>query len=90
MSAGLPLFIISVLATIILIAWVLGGAGRKSKRVVIFSIVMLLLFASWAALLFFGVFHPVGSWGMLFGFIVSFAAFFVPMLFNRFNANENI
>jgi hypothetical protein len=89
MSAGLPLIIISILAIVILAAWVHGGVGNRSKRVLLSSLVVLLLTSSWAVLLLFGIFHPVGSWGMAFGFIISIAAFFVPMLYSRLHRNEN-
>ena len=89
MSAGLPLLILSVLATIILVAWSRGGVGNRSIRAKISGVVLILLVASWLALLSFGVFHPIGSWAMGVGFIVSIAAFFVPMVYNKLHSNEH-
>ena len=64
MSAGLPLLILSVLATIILVVWLLSGAGDKVHRIQLVGVVLIILVLSWAALLSFGVFHPIGSWGL--------------------------
>jgi hypothetical protein len=87
MSAALPLLILSVLATIILVTWLRGGAGSWSIRAKISGVVLSLLVASWLALLSFGVFHPIGSWGMGAGFIISIAAFFVPTVYNKLHSN---
>lgn len=89
MSAGTPLFILSALATLILVVWSRGGTGEKSSRIVIAVINFAILVASWVALLSFGVFHPVGSWGMSIGFIVSIASLFVPVVYNKVCSNEN-
>lgn len=89
MSAGILLFILSALATFIFVLWSRGGAGTKSSRVKITVITLAILVASWVALLSFGVFHPVGSWGMSVGFIISIAAFFVPVVYNKVHSNEN-
>ena len=88
MSAGIPLFILSVLATLILVVWSRCGVGAKSSRIKIAVITLCILVASWLVLLFFGVFHPVGVWGMGVGFIVSIAAFFVPVLYRKVHSNE--
>lgn len=88
MSAGFPLFVFSVLAAIILVVWLRNGIGSKSIRVKVTSVFLLLMSASWLTLLSFGVFHPVGSWGMGVGFVVSIAAFFVPIVYNRMSRNE--
>jgi hypothetical protein len=90
MSAGVPLFIFSALATLILVVWSRSGAGAKSNRIKIAVITLAILVASWVALLSFGVFHPVGSWGMSIGFIVSIASFFVPVVYNnKVHRDEN-
>lgn len=89
MSAGVPLLVLSILATVILIVWVRSGAGNRSSRNKLAVITIGLLVASWVTLLSFGVFHPIGSWGMAFGFIVSIAAFFVPMIYNKIHKNEH-
>ncbi|MFT5705632.1 MAG: hypothetical protein ACI8SK_001592 [Shewanella sp.] len=83
MGAGLLLLILSVLATIILVAWALNGQGRKHNRVQISVITLLLLVASWALLLSFGVFNWIGSLGMSLGFIISITVFFIPEIYNR-------
>lgn len=84
MSAGLPLFILSALAVIIIVIWLRYGAGEKNSRVKVASVVLIALAASWLAILSFGVFHPIGSWSMGIGFLVSIAAFFVPAVYNKF------
>lgn len=89
MSAGVPLFILSALASFILVLWSRGEAGTNISRVKIACIILAILVGSWVALLSFGVFHPVGSWGMSVGFIVSIAAFFVPVAYNKVHSNEN-
>ena len=89
MSAGLPLFILSILAIIILVVWSFNGRGNRNYRFFQTSVIIFLLVASWAALLFFGVFHPVGSWAMGLGFIISIGAFFVPIINNKLQRNEN-
>ena len=89
MSAGLPLLILSLLSVIILVVWSRHGSGQRNFRVTATTIIILSLVASWAALLTFGVFHPVGSWGMALGFVISIGAFFVPIVPNRLNRNEN-
>lgn len=87
MSAGIPLLILSVLSTIILVAWLHKGAGHKTHRVIAVGVLLVILLLSWVALLSFGVFHPLGSWGMSVGFIASIFAFFVPMLYNELCSN---
>lgn len=89
MSAGLPLLAVSVLAALILAAWLWGGSGNLRSRAKIAGFTLLLLSTSWLALLLFGVFHPVGSWAMGVGFAVSVAALFIPSVHNRFQENEN-
>jgi O-antigen/teichoic acid export membrane protein len=89
MSAGLPLLILSFLSTIILVVWSRNGSGHRNFRVIATATIILSLVASWAALLTFGVFHPVGSWGIALGFIISIGAFFVPIVHNRFGRNDN-
>lgn len=88
MSAGIPLLILSVLSTIILVVWLRNGAGHKTHRVIAVGFLLVILFLSWVALLSFGVFHPIGSWGMGAGFIASISAFFVPILYNKLCSNE--
>jgi hypothetical protein len=82
MSAGLPLFILSLLSTIILVVWSRNGSGPRNFRVIATRIIIFSLLVSWVALLTFGVFHPVGAWGMGFGFIISIGGFFVPIVRN--------
>ena len=89
MSAGLPLLILSFLSTIILVVWSRNGSGQRNFRVIATVAIILSLLASWAALLSFGVFHPLGSWGMALGFIISIGTFFVPIVHSRFGQNEN-
>ena len=89
MGAGLPLLILSVLATIILVVWLRSGAGDKVHRIKLVGVVLIILASSWVALLSFGVFHPIGSWGMGVGFITSMVAFFVPMVYNKLRSNEH-
>ena len=89
MGAGLPLLILSVLATIILVVWLRSGAGDKVHRIKLVGVVLIILASSWVALLSFGVFHPIGSWGIGVGFITSMAAFFVPMVYNKLRSNEH-
>lgn len=79
MSAGLPLLILSFLSTIILVVWSRNGSGQRNFRVLATATIVLSLVASWATLLAFGVFHPVGSWGMALGFIISIGAFLCPL-----------
>lgn len=90
MSAGLPLLVVAVLASTILAAWLIGGAGSRRKRFAIFCIAMLLLYSSWMALLFYGVFHPIGDFAMVAGFIISFLIMFVPVFLNRVGRNDEI
>lgn len=85
----MPLLVLSILAAAILLIWMRNGAGNRSSRNKVAGITIALLAASWVALLSFGVFHPIGSWGMAFGFIVSIAAFFVPMVYNKVHSNEH-
>ncbi|WP_019622339.1 hypothetical protein [Amphritea japonica] len=89
MSAGIPLFILSALASVILVLWSRGGAGDKSSRIKIAVFTLAILVASWVALLSLGVFHPVGLWGMSVGFIISIASLFVPVVYNKVRSNEN-
>lgn len=89
MSAGLPLLILSILSTIILVVWLRNGAGHRTHRMTAVCVFLVVLFLSWVALLSFGVFHPIGSWGMGVGFITSILAFFVPMLYNKLLSNEH-
>ncbi|WP_461535169.1 hypothetical protein [Spongorhabdus nitratireducens] len=89
MSAGFPLLILNLLSTIILVVWSRNGSGKRDFRVIATAIIVLSLFASWTALLTFGVFHPVGSWGMGLGFIISVGSFFVPIVHNKLGRNEN-
>ncbi len=89
MSAGLALFILSVIATIIFVVWSHSGPGSRGIRIKITCVAFVVLVVSWAALLAFGVFHPIGSFGMGTGFIISIAAFFVPMVYNKLQNNEN-
>ena len=88
MSAELPLLFLSILATVILAVWSCNGSGQRNIRILATAIVVLFLVAAWAALVAFGVFHPVGSWGMGLGFIISIGAFFVPVLSNRFGRDR--
>jgi hypothetical protein len=89
MSAGLPLLILSVLATIILVVWLSSGSGLIVHRIKLASVVLFVLVLSWLVLLYFGVFHPFGSLGMGAAFITSITAFFVPMVYNKFRSNEH-
>lgn len=89
MSAGLPLFILSTLATIILVVWLRCGAGRKIHRAWIAASLLVTLVVSWVTLLSYGAFHPVGSWGMAVGFVVSIVTFIVPMVYNKAQSNEH-
>ena len=88
MSAGLPLLIFSILGTTILVVWVRNGSGDKAHRIRFTCVVIFLLVSSWLALLSFGVFHPVGLCAMAVGFVVSIAAFFIPMVYNKLVSNE--
>ena len=85
----MPLFILSVLSIIILMVWSFNGSGNRNNRVLVASFIILLLVASWGALLSFGAFHPVGSWAMGLSFIISIGAFFVPVAHNKLINNEN-
>lgn len=89
MSAGLPLLIVSTLAVVILVAWLCYGSGQRRHRVCIASLSLIILLGSWVALLTFGVFHPVGLWGMASGFAVSIASLLVPVVYNRLRSNEH-
>jgi hypothetical protein len=90
MGAGLLLLILSVLATIILVAWALNGQGRKHNRVQISVITLLLLVASWALLLSFGVFNWIGSLGMSLGFIISITVFLSLRFIIEFVVNKKL
>ena len=87
MSAGLPLLIFSVLSTMILVVWLRNGAGHKVHRITAAGVLLVILVLSWVALLSFGVFHPIGLWGMGVGFLTSIAAFFVPVVYNKWCSN---
>jgi hypothetical protein len=89
MSAGLPLLMLSALSALILVVWLRNGAGDKTHRIMAVGVLLVILLVSWVALLSFGVFHPIGSWGMGVGFIASIFALFVPMLYNKLCSNEN-
>lgn len=87
MSAGLPLLVLSILAAIILIAWSRGGSDNTVLRVKVAGAILILMVASWVALLSFGVFHPIGTWAMGFGLVVSITAFFVPIVYNKLRSH---
>ncbi|KPZ67637.1 hypothetical protein AN944_03979 [Shewanella sp. P1-14-1] len=89
MSAGLPLLILSVLSTIILVVWLRNGAGDKTHRITAVGVLLVILALSWVALHSFGVFHPIGAWGMVVGFTASIAAFFVPVVYSKWCRNEH-
>ena len=69
--------------------WLRNGSGEKSNRFKIAGVVLIALATSWVALLSFGVFHPIGSWGMGIGFAISIVAFFVPVVYNKLQSNEH-
>lgn len=85
MSAGLPLLLLSSLAILILVVWAVYGKGDRNKRLIIAAVALLLIVMCWTALLNFGVFHPIGAWGMALGYIFSFLALFVPIVWNNLN-----
>ncbi len=86
---GLPLLILSCLATLILVMWARYGKGNRKKRIITASVFILLLLACWVALLNFGLFHPVGLWGMILGFAFSMLAFLVPFISNKLSDYGN-
>jgi hypothetical protein len=77
------------MSSAILLVWSRNGSGQRNVRFILSATIVLLLVASWSALLSFGVFHPIGSWGMGLGFIVSIAAFLLPIVYNRLRHIEN-
>ena len=89
MGAGLPLFILSCLAILILVVWARNGKGKRKIRIYAASIILSALFSYWVALLSVGVFHPVGTYGMALGFVVSICSFFVPAVGNKISRHEN-
>lgn len=89
MSAGLPLFILSCLAILILVVWARNGKGKRKIRIYAASIILFSLFLCWVALLSVGVFHPVGAYGMAVGFIISICSFFIPAVGNKLNRHGN-
>ena len=89
MSAGTPLFLSTILSMLILVIWTLKGSGSKKMRVLTSSLVFVLLISCWVVLLSYGVFHPVGSWGMALGFIISLFSLFIPVIGNRLVRDGN-
>ena len=89
MSAGLPLFILSCLAILILVVWARNGKGVRKIRMYAASTIAFSLLSCWVVLLSVGVFHPVGAYGMALGFIISICCFFVPAIGNKLIRHES-
>jgi len=89
MSAALPLLILSTLSVIILVIWSLKGAKSRNSRILSTLTFVFLLIVSWAILIIFGVFHPVGFSAMGISFIICIGASFVPMVHRKLNSNKD-
>ncbi len=89
MELGLPLLLITVLSTVVLVAWLFGGPGLKKVRRLVAGLFLLPIALAWLALLNFGAFHPVGSWGLLLGFIFAVTGLFVPIIFRKVYDNRS-
>ncbi len=83
MSAGIPLFLLTILSTLILVIWALKGRGSKRIRVLTSGLVFVLLIFCWVVILRFSVFHSAGSWGMIFGFLITLFSLLIPVIGNR-------
>lgn len=89
MSAGIPLFLSTILSMLILVVWTLKGRGSKQIRVLISGLVFVLLASCWAVLLRYGAFHFIGSWGMALGFLIALFSLFIPVIGNRLVRDRN-
>ncbi|BAJ01651.1 YesK-like protein [Shewanella violacea] len=89
MSAGIPLFLSTILSMLILIVWTLKGSGSKKVRVLTSGLVFVLLISCWVVLLSYGVFHPAGSWGMALGFLIALFSLLIPAIGNRLVRDSN-
>jgi len=89
MSAGIPLLLSTILSMLILVVWALKGSGSKKIRVLTSSLVFVLLISCWIVLLNYGAFHPVGSWGMALGFLISLFSLLIPVIGNRLVRDGN-
>ena len=90
MSAGLPLLIISMLALCVVVAWQLRGPGSRPVRRAIAVGFLASIAASWALLISFGVFHPVGGAAMGAGFLLCSVALALPFIWRRLQITGSV
>lgn len=80
MEARLPLLAVSVVASCVVSAWLYGGSGFRSRRLVVAAALIGGLVVCWGVLLAVSIFHPAGAVAAGVGFVLSFAALAVPWL----------
>lgn len=83
MEAGLPLLAISVIASCVLSAWLYGGPGIRSRRLVVAAAILGGLALCWCVLFGVGILHPAGAAAAGAGFVLSISALVVPWLWRR-------
>ena len=78
MAAGFPLIIITALALIILIAWMFGGSGNKSGRIILGAVILCGLGTCWYILIINSAVTKIGETAMGLAFLIAIAVFFLP------------
>ena len=80
MEAGLPLLAISIVASVVVVAWLLGGPGVRLRRLVVSSVALGGLAICWLVLVSFGAFHAAGAVATGCGFVLGLVSLFIPWL----------
>jgi hypothetical protein len=84
LADGIPVTLIAVLAIVVTMAWLIGGVGRKQRRLVIGIPWLGLLIGCWGWALYRPMDEPPEHDVLMWiTFVVTIASFFLPIVWKR-------